>query len=36
MFNDVPTIDFDTEDKPDIPVYNPEEAPIGFGSEDQR
>ena len=24
MFNDVPTIDFDTEDKPDIPVYNPE------------
>ncbi len=27
MFNDVPTIDFDTEDKPDIPVYNPEVAP---------
>ena len=27
MFNDVPTIDFDTEDKPDIPVYNPEMAP---------
>jgi len=24
MFNDVPSIDFDTEDKPDIPVYNPE------------
>ncbi len=24
MFNDVPTIDFDTEDKPDIPVYNPD------------
>lgn len=24
IFNDVPTIDFDTEDKPDIPVYNPE------------
>ena len=24
MFNDVPTIDFDTEDKPEIPVYNPE------------
>ena len=23
MFNDVPSIDFDTEDKPDIPVYNP-------------
>ena len=22
MFNDVPSIDFDTEDKPDIPVYN--------------
>ncbi len=27
MFNDVPTIDFDTEDKPDIPVYNPEVLP---------
>lgn len=27
MFNDVPTIDFDTEDKPDIPVYNPETSP---------
>ena len=27
MFNEVPTIDFDTEDKPDIPVYNPEKAP---------
>ena len=24
MFNDVPSIDFDTEDKPDIPVYNPD------------
>ena len=24
MFNDVPTIDFDTEDKPDIPIFNPE------------
>ena len=24
IFNDVPTIDFDTEDKPEIPVYNPE------------
>lgn len=24
MFNDVPSIDFDTEGKPDIPVYNPE------------
>lgn len=24
MFNDVPTIDFDTEDKPEIPIYNPE------------
>lgn len=24
MFNSVPTIDFDTEDKPDIPMYNPE------------
>ena len=24
MFNDVPTIDFDAEDKPEIPVYNPE------------
>ena len=27
MYNDVPTIDFDTEDKPDIPVYNPEMFP---------
>ena len=27
MFSDVPTIDFDTEDKPDIPVYNPEVSP---------
>lgn len=27
LFNDVPTIDFDTEDKPDIPVYNPEVLP---------
>lgn len=27
MFNDVPTIDFDTEDKPDIPVYNPGISP---------
>lgn len=24
MFNDVPTIDFDTEDKPDIPIFNQE------------
>ena len=24
VFNDVPTIDFDTEDKPEIPVFNPE------------
>ena len=24
VFNDVPTIDFDTEGKPDIPVYNPD------------
>lgn len=24
MFNDVPTIDFDTDDKPEIPIYNPE------------
>lgn len=24
VFNDVPSIDFDTEDKPDIPVFNPE------------
>lgn len=24
MFNDVPSIDFDTEDKPDIPVYDPD------------
>ncbi len=24
MFNDVPTIDFDTEDKPEIPVFNTE------------
>lgn len=28
MFNEVPTIDFDTEDKPEIPVYNPEVAPM--------
>lgn len=27
MFNDVPTIDFDTEDKPEIPVFNPEVTP---------
>lgn len=27
MFNEVPSIDFDTEDKPDIPVYNPEVVP---------
>ena len=27
MFNDVPSIDFDTEDKPDIPVYNPDMIP---------
>ena len=27
IFNEVPTIDFDTEDKPDIPVFNPETAP---------
>lgn len=27
MYNDVPTIDFDTDDKPDIPVYNPEMFP---------
>ena len=27
VYNDVPTIDFDTEDKPDIPVYNPEMFP---------
>lgn len=27
MFNDVPTIDFDTEDKPEIPIYNPEVLP---------
>ncbi len=27
VFNDVPSIDFDTEDKPDIPVYNPEVIP---------
>ncbi len=24
VFNDVPTIDFDTEDKPEIPVFNPD------------
>ncbi|MBP9981744.1 MAG: DNA mismatch repair endonuclease MutL [Prevotella sp.] len=24
MFNDVPSIDFDTQGRPDIPVYNPE------------
>ena len=28
VFNDVPTIDFDTDDKPDIPVYNPEVLPV--------
>ena len=27
MYNDVPTIDFDTVDKPDIPVYNPDMFP---------
>lgn len=27
VFNEVPTIDFDTEDKPDIPIYNPEAMP---------
>ncbi len=27
MFNDVPSIDFDTEDKPDIPVYNSDAVP---------
>lgn len=27
IFNDVPTIDFDTEDKPDIPVFSPEGVP---------
>lgn len=27
MFNDVPTIDFDTEDKPEIPIFNPDVAP---------
>lgn len=27
VFNDVPTIDFDTEDKPDIPVFNSQEIP---------
>ena len=26
LFNDVPTIDFDTEGRPDIPVYNPNES----------
>ncbi|MCO6025205.1 DNA mismatch repair endonuclease MutL [Prevotella cerevisiae] len=26
MFNDVPSIDFDTEGKPDIPVFNPDSA----------
>ena len=30
VFNDVPSIDFDTEDKPDIPVYNPEVVPSTF------
>lgn len=30
VFNDVPSIDFDTEDKPDIPVYNPEVVPSAF------
>ncbi len=28
MFNDVPSINFDTEGKPDIPVYNPETIPV--------
>ena len=27
VFNDVPTIDFDTEDKPEIPVFNADVAP---------
>ena len=27
MFNDVPTIDFDTEDKPEIPMFNPVDTP---------
>lgn len=27
MFNDVPSIDFDTEDKPEIPVFNPTVLP---------
>lgn len=27
MFNEVPSIDFDTEDKPDIPVFNPDVLP---------
>lgn len=27
MFNEVPTIDFDTEDKPEIPVFNPVVVP---------
>ena len=26
LFNDVPTIDFDTEGRPDIPVFNPNES----------
>ena len=26
MFNDIPSIDFDTEGRPDIPVYNPGES----------
>lgn len=26
VFNDVPTIDFDTEDKPDIPIFNSQET----------
>ncbi len=28
MFNDVPSIDFDTEDKPEIPAYNPGVVPM--------
>lgn len=30
MFNEVPTIDFDTEDKPEIPVFNPDVVPSTF------
>ena len=28
IFNDVPSIDFDTEDKPEIPAYNPGVVPM--------